>query len=196
MNIHLKRVNILKKFLKKKFKQLSLDTCQKTTFLTNINSYPMCRVSNKLSSAFNQIDKSIFNHLKKRPNDQIGKMLFDRFLNEIDLNEFQNIDLIINILKQSSCLNYHESSYFLSIIYSHGIRTESNKILVSNFVIIFKYYFNVVLFYKANIYLFKCAINNDRLCLSSLASKHFVGNDEFSLDYDTSYCKRFNQNYS
>lgn len=156
----------------------------------------MCRVSNKLSSAFNQIDRSIYNHLKKRPNDQIGEMLFDRFLNEIDLNEFQNIDMIINILKQSSCLNYHESSYFLSIIYSHGIRTESNKILVSNFVIISKYYFNIVLFYKANIYLFKGAINNDRLCLSSLASKHFVGTDEFSLDYDTSYCKRFNQNYS
>ena len=102
-------------------------------FMTKINSYPVCLVSNKLSSTFNKYENFIFNNLKKKSittSDHIGRILFDKSLSEIDLKGFHNFDLIINLLKQSSCLNYHESSYFLSIIYSYGIRTESNNTMV------------------------------------------------------------------
>lgn len=63
----------------------------------------------------------------------IGKYLHEKAINELNENGFENFNSIITMLKQSSCLDYHQSTYFLSIIYSYGIKIQPNKTKVSNY---------------------------------------------------------------
>jgi hypothetical protein len=70
----------------------------------------------------------------------VGKFLFERSIREIDNNGFRNFELIIRMLKQSSCLNFHESSYFLSVIYSYI--KKPNKTQVLKITLIFLIDFN------------------------------------------------------
>ena len=37
----------------------------------------------------------------------------------------------------------------------------------------------------------RAALNNNRMSLMTLANKHFLGIDGFSLDYDSSYCNLY-----
>ena len=59
----------------------------------------------------------------------IGKFLFEKSINLVDKNGFENFELVIRMLKQSSCLNCHESSYFLSVIYSYIKKPNKIKVL-------------------------------------------------------------------
>ena len=88
---------------------------------------PVCRILKHLISTPDHREKILYDELKqiffKIKDSQldlnVGKFLFEKSLNEIDQNGFLNFEFTIQTLKQSSCLNYHESTYFLSVIYSN-----------------------------------------------------------------------------
>ena len=105
--------------------------CKKFELISKKTS--QCNIFSKISKVFkHKYDQTLYREirnklLKKNDLKLIGKLLFDKSLKELDENGFRHFNLIIEMLKQSSCLDYHESSYLLSIIYSYGITIEPNN---------------------------------------------------------------------
>ena len=60
--------------------------------------------------------------------------LFEKAITELETNGFENLEFIIKLLKDSSCLENHEASFVLSVIYLHGIGVKADSDLVVNWI--------------------------------------------------------------
>jgi hypothetical protein len=102
----------------------------------------------------------------------IGKYLLANTIAEIKENGFVNMNAILKNLRESSCLGNHESSYIISVIYTHGIVIEASNLLSS-------------------FYLMRAVLDKDRMSLLTLGHKHTFGLDGIPIDYDQAFCKSF-----
>lgn len=80
----------------------------------------------------------------------------------------KKMDLIITLLKQSSCLGNHDATYMLSVLLNYGLTVESQEIM-------------------SHSYLMDGGLAGNRLCLLSLANKHVYGLDGFPVDLEQAY---------
>jgi len=125
-----------------------IEKCKTHSLFFKTPVQPTCKIFRKLMDASEFQEILLYQDLKKlliKNSDPdfdliVGKFLFERSIREIDNNGFRNFELIIRMLKQSSCLNFHESSYFLSVIYSYI--KKPNKTQVLKITLIFLIDFN------------------------------------------------------
>jgi len=66
----------------------------------------------------------------KKNSTLLANYMFEKAVNEIQESQLKNISLIVELLRQSSCLGHHDSSFMLYAIYSFGIGLKKDTKLV------------------------------------------------------------------
>jgi hypothetical protein len=79
------------------------------------------QIKSLMTSQFYQIHKDF---------TPVAKYLFEKAVQEIKTARLKSLRMIPNLLRQSSCLGNHESSFLLYAIYSFGIGVPKDSQLV------------------------------------------------------------------